>query len=96
MKELFAKRIPLAWFLLACIAVAGVGVLWLALARNAAPVNAVLIEDASTRTPGTSTPEAGATSLVVYVSGAVRQPGVYTLPLGSRIGCRRCSQRPRS
>lgn len=35
---------------------------------------------ASTQTPPTPSP------LVIFVSGAVRHPGLYTLPFGSRIG----------
>ncbi|HEX8218965.1 MAG TPA: ComEA family DNA-binding protein [Chloroflexia bacterium] len=102
MKTLAAKRIPIAWFLLALIALAAAGILWLLATRAATPANAVLISSAPTIAPGGQAGMPGATSqpgmvaptsaalptpqaLVVYVSGEVASPGVYTLPLGSRL-----------
>ena len=104
MKTLVEKRIPLAWFLLALIVLAAVGIVWLVAARASAPANAVLINSAPTGIPGNQAAISGASTqpgvaapitsapsppvpqaLVVYVSGEVGSPGVYTLPLGSRV-----------
>lgn len=51
MKAALTKRVSIVWFLLVCIAAAGAGVAWLAISREAAPRNAVLIEVANTRAP---------------------------------------------
>lgn len=103
MKTLLAKRIPIAWSLLALIVLGAAGILWLLAARASAPANAVLISSAPTHTPtaevgmpeattqaGGAAPTSAPTqptpqALVVYVSGEVVSPGVYTLPLGSRL-----------
>lgn len=116
MKAILGERVPIAWFLLVCIATAGVGVAWIVATRNSPPANAVLISVASTQTPNAgaqsldtgpspltgfadrnaapgSTPAISpavptastVNMLAVFVSGAVARPGVYTLPIGSRI-----------
>lgn len=53
MKAVLGARVPIAWFLLVCIATTGVGVAWLVATRNSSPANAVLISVASTQPPGT-------------------------------------------
>lgn len=103
MRAILTRRVPIAWFLLVCIATAGVGIAWLAATRDAPPRNAVLISMAGTPTSvsvveqGTGIPVSAATqaglvsaptqgsTLAVFVSGAVVKPGVYTLPVGSRV-----------
>jgi competence protein ComEA len=100
MRALLATRIPIAWFLLALILFAAGGIVWLMAGRGSAPANALLISsvptgqtrasglasDASTQPASdTATPEATPPFMVVYVSGEVFAPGVYTLPTGSRV-----------
>ncbi len=100
MKMLLARRIPVAWFLLGMIVLAAAGVGWLMVARYATPASAVLIYSAPSSEAGASTGSPGARAqsaevapestqtpqlLAVYVSGEVVQPGVYSLPAGSRV-----------
>jgi competence protein ComEA len=93
MRILLSKRIPIAWFLLAVIFLAAVGILWLIASKGTTTSNAVLIYSATDAdSPATtSVPTQAANliptpqALVVYVSGEVVTPGVYTLPLGSRV-----------
>ncbi len=101
MRTLLAIRIPLAWFLLALIALGAGGIVWLIATKGSTPTNAVLINSAPTDEsggqafadvqPGGVAPQGTANvyptpqTLVVYVSGEVLSPGVYTLPAGSRV-----------
>lgn len=95
MGPLTAIRIPLAWFLLAMTVLAATGIVWLIASRNSAPSNAVLIQSVPVTTspnpqaavvPTTPPTMPSPQVLVVYISGEVVKPGVYTLPNGSRVG----------
>ena len=46
MQKLLSKRLPIAWFLMSCIVVAGAGILIMLITNGAVPSNAVLIESA--------------------------------------------------
>ncbi|MEA2573506.1 MAG: competence protein ComEA [Chloroflexia bacterium] len=99
MRTLLAIRIPLAWFLLAMTLVAAAGLVWLIATKGSTPTNAVLIAGPPTssaaavsisKTSGTPVAQTVPVpeqpqAIVVYVSGEVTAPGVYTLPVGSRV-----------
>jgi competence protein ComEA len=88
------RSVPLAWLLLACIAAAAAGLTWFLVLSAGPPSNAVLIESEpqaqATVQPAdgnraSSTQARTPATIVVYVSGGVNRPGVYTLPAGSRV-----------
>lgn len=54
------------------------------LRQPAEPAPIVIQPPPATATPAPATPT-GATPLIVFVSGAVRTPGVYSLPPGARV-----------
>lgn len=65
------------------VVLAGAGALWLLRPPSDPPE--VSLPFASTTAPSTATGPAVTDSVVVHVTGAVRTPGVYDLPAGSRV-----------
>jgi competence protein ComEA len=62
-----------------------VGARWLRSADAAAPERGGVVEAGGDAGPGSFEVEQGGDGLVVHVAGAVREPGVYRLPQGSRV-----------
>ncbi len=80
------RRRPVVVLTAATVVVAGLGILWLLSSLSPSTSDRSLDDRIPLVTLApTSAPTSEAASLLVHVAGAVRAPGVYELPAGSRI-----------
>lgn len=70
---------------LVLVTIGGCYLLWRPAAREPPPAAAILVYTPTPAPTATPVPTATPPPLIVYVSGAVAQPGVYTLPPGARV-----------
>jgi competence protein ComEA len=80
-----ARQLPLSWRVAAAVALAVAvfaGVAWL----SAHPVEEMSVSPPEEVSADGSTASTSPAGVIVHVVGAVRKPGVYTLPAGSRVG----------